>query len=178
MVVLCAIYGFQYILQVLQYLSLGQNASLNFIILFSLILSIPIGYVVFNVLSAFYFWLGKLIKGRGRFKEIRAAAYWSNVPMVITCLIWIILIFFHGNSLFIAGYERKLIGTAAALNIGLGVIQIIIGIWGFIILLHTLGEVQGFSAWMALLNLVLALLAIFILLFLIVWGVSSVIQVT
>lgn len=178
MIALCAIYGFQYILQIIQYLSLGQGTSLIFITLFALIFSIPVGYIVFNVLSAFYLWVGKLIKGKGSFKQIRAATYWSSVPMVATCVIWIILMVLHGNSLFVAGYETKLVGTAAALSMGFGVVQLVLGIWGLIIMLHALGEVQGFSAWMALLNLVLAGLAIFILLFLIVWGVSSIIQAT
>ncbi len=178
LVALCAIYGFQYILQILQYLSLGQGTSLIFVILLALIFSIPVGYIVFNVLSAFYFWIGKLIKGKGSFKQIRAATYWSSVPMVVSCLVWIVLMVLHGNSLFVAGYETKLVGAAAAVSMGLGVLQLVIGIWGLIIMLHALGEVQGFSAWMALLNLVLAGLAIFILLFLVVWGVSSMIHVT
>ena len=178
LVTLCAIYGFQYVLQLVQYLSLGQGTSLIFIILFALVFSIPVGYVIFNVMSVFYFWIGKLIKGKGGFKQIRAATYWSSVPMVVTCLIWIILMILHGNSLFVSGYETQLVGTAATLSIGFGIIQLAIGIWGLIIMLHALGEVQGFSAWMALLNIVLAGLAIFILLFLIVWGVSTVIHVT
>lgn len=178
MITLCAIYGFQYILQIIQYLSLGQGSSLIFILLLALIFSIPMGYIVFNVLSALYFWIGKLIKGKGSFKQIRAATYWSSVPMIVTCLIWIILMVLYGNSLFVAGYETKIVGGAAALSLGLGIVQLVIGIWGLIIMLHALGEVQGFSAWMALLNLVLAGLAMFITIFLIVWGISSMIQVT
>ncbi|MDN3508767.1 MAG: YIP1 family protein [Candidatus Neptunochlamydia sp.] len=178
LVTFCVVYGFQYILQILQYLSLVEGTSLLFVILLALIFSIPMGYIVFNVLSAFYFWVGKLIKGKGSFKQIRAATYWSTVPMVVTCLVWIVLMVLHGNSFFVVGYEAKLVGTAAAISIGLGIIQLVIAIWGLIILLHALGEVQGFSVWMTLLNLVLAGLAIFILLFLIVWGVSSVIHVT
>lgn len=178
MIALCAIYGFQYILQAIQYLSLGQGTSLILIVLFALIFSIPVGYIIFNVLSAFYFWIGKLIKGKGRFKQIRAASYWSNVPMVITCLMWIILMVFHGNSLFVAGYESKLIGTAAAISLGFAAVQLVIAVWGLIIMLHALGEVQGFSAWMALLNLFLAGIAIFIITFLLAWGISSIVQVT
>ncbi|QVL56873.1 MAG: YIP1 family protein [Simkaniaceae bacterium] len=178
LIALCAIYGFQYVLQLTQYLSLGQGTSLLFIIIIALILSIPVGYIMFNVLSAFYFWIGKLIKGKGSFKQVRAATYWSSVPMVLTSLIWIILMVLHGNSLFTSGYETQLVGAAAALSMGFGVLQLAIGIWGLVILLHALGEVQGFSAWMALLNIFLAGLAIFILLFLVVWGVSTVVHVT
>jgi len=176
-VALCAIYGFQYILKTIQYLSLGQGTSLISIFLFALIFSIPTGYVIFNILSAFYFWIGKLIKGKGSFKQMRLAIYWSSVPMVITCLMWIVLMVFHGRDLFIAGYQMQLVGIAARLNMVFTIVQLVIQVWGLIIMLHALGEVQRFSAWMALLNLFLAGLAIFILLFLVFWGVSTVIHV-
>ncbi|MDJ0652156.1 MAG: YIP1 family protein [Simkaniaceae bacterium] len=178
LIVLCAIYGFQHILQILQYLSLGQGTSLLFMLLLAFIFSIPVGYIVFNVLSASYLWVGKLIKGKGSFKQIRAATYWSSVPMAVSCLVWIVLLVLHGSSLFVAGYETKLVGPTAAVNRGLGGLQLVIGIWRLIITLHALGEVQGFSTWMALLNLVLVGLAIFILPFLVVWCVSSMIHVT
>ncbi len=177
-VVLCAIYGFQYMLQAIQFLSFGYSTSLFLIIICAAILSIPTGYIIFNVMSAFCFWIGKLIKGKGSFKQIRAATYWSSVPMVITCLIWIILMIFNGNDLFIAGYEKRLVGTAAMVTMIAGIGQLVIGIWGLVIFLHALGEVQGFSAWMALLNTFLAGLAVFILLFLVGWGVSTLIHVT
>lgn len=176
-VLLSAIYGFQYMLQSVQYFSLGQGTSLALILLFAVIFAIPAGYITFNVMSFFYYWLGKLIKGKGSFKEVRAATVWSSVPMVVTCLIWIILMIFHGNNLFVAGYETQLTGGAAALTMTLGFVQLAIGIWGLIIFLHALGEVQGFSAWMALLNAVLAGIVVFILLFLVGWGVSALIRV-
>jgi len=45
-------------------------------------------------------------------------------------------------------------------------------------ILHALGEVQGFSAWMALLNTALTGLTIFVLLFLVSWGVSALTKVS
>ena len=41
------------------------------------------------------------------------------------------------------------------------------------IFLHALGEMQKFSAWMALLNVFLSGLAIFIVMFIIGWGISA-----
>lgn len=178
LVLLSAIYGFQYLLQSAQYFSLGQGTSLALILLFAVIFAIPAGYITFNVMSLFYYWIGKLIKGKGSFKEIRAATVWSSVPMVVTCLIWIILMVFHGNNLFVAGYETQLTGGAAALSMSLGFVQLAIGIWGLVIFLHALGEVQGFSSWMALLNAVLAGIVVFILLFLVFWGVSALMHVS
>ncbi|MCB1106847.1 MAG: YIP1 family protein [Chlamydiia bacterium] len=178
LIILCAIYGFQYMLQASQFLALGQTSSLLVIVLAAAILSIPVGYVIFNVMSFFYLLLGRLIKGKGTFKQIRAATYWSSVPLVVSVIVWIFLMVTHGNSLFVPGYEKHLAGVALTVNVVAGIVQIVIGIWGLIIFLHALGEVQGFSAWMALLNVFLAGLAVFILLFLASWGFSALTHVT
>lgn len=179
LLLLSTIYGFQLMLQSIQYFSLGQGNSLALILLFAIIFSIPVGYITFNVWSFFYYWLGKLIKGKGSFKEVRTATVWSSVPIVVVpCLSWIILMIFHGNSLFTLGYETQLTEGAAILTGALGIIQFASWIWGLVILLHALGEVQGFSAWLGLLNVVLAGLVMFILLFLIGWGVSALIHVS
>jgi len=177
-IVLCAIYGFQYMLQAAQFVSMGTASSLWLILLLAIILAIPLGYIAFNVGSFFVFLLGKLVKGKGNFKQVRAATYWSSVPMVITVVIWFVLMITHGNALFVAGYERGLMGTGLTVNIMAAVVQVVIGVWGFILFLHALGEVQGFSVWMALLNVFLSGLTIFILLFLVSWGVSAMTHVT
>lgn len=177
-IVMCAIYGFLYMLQTSQFLALGQSSSLLVIIILSAVLAIPAGYIVFNISSFFAFLLGKLIKGKGSFKQIRAATYWSTVPMVVTLLFWIFCIVINGNSLFVPGYEKSLVGSASIINLVIGIAQFVLAIWGLIIYLHALGEVQGFSAWMALLNAFLAGLSIFILLFLVSWGVSALTHVT
>ena len=175
---LCLIYGLQYMFQASQFMALGQSSSLLMILLFSVILAIPVGYIVFNVMSFFYFLLGKIIKGKGSFKEVRAATYWSSVPLVVSIVVWVVLMVMHGNNLFVPGYEKQLVGMAVSLNVVFGFVQIAIGIWGLVILLHALGEVQGFSAWMALLNVFLGGLAIFILLFLVGWVVSALTHVS
>ena len=176
--VMCVIYGFLYMLQVSQFLALGQSSSLLMILLFSVVLAIPVGYIIFNVSSFFAFIMGKLIKGKGSFKQIRAATYWSTVPMIISVVFWIYLMVMFGNSLFVPGYEKALVGTALNINIGIGLAQLFLGVWGLVIYLKSLGEVQGFSAWMALLNAFLAGLAIFIVIFLLSWGVSAVTHLT
>lgn len=173
LVVLCAIYGFQYMLQVAQFFSMGSATSLWFTLLVAIVLAIPVGYIGFNIGAFFLHLLGKLIKGKGTFKQVRAATYWSSVPMVVTIVIWIVLMVAHGNNLFVAGYERGLTGTALTVNIVAAFIQCALAVWNIIIFLHALGEVQGFSAWMALLNTFLAALTLFILLFLVGWGVSA-----
>lgn len=178
LILLCAIYGFQYMLQASQFLALGQHSSLLLIVIIAAVLSIPVGYILFNVMSFFYYFLGKLIKGKGSFKEVRAATYWSSVPIVVSIVVWIVLMAVYGNNLFVPGYEKQMTTAMLSVNMTAGIAQIVLGVWGFIIFLHALGEVQGFSAWMALLNAFLAGLAVFILIFLISWGVSALTHVT
>ncbi len=176
--VLSMIYGFQWMLGALQFFSFGYAFTLFFIFLVAAVLSIPAGYIIFNFMGAFYYWMGKIVRGKGSFKEVRAATAWSSVPMIITILIWIFLMLLYGNGVFISGYEKKLIGTAAMITAIAGLGQLVMFVWSVVIFLHALGEVQGFSSWMAFLNLILAWIASFVLLFLVSWGVSSLIHVT
>jgi hypothetical protein len=175
---LSAIYGFQYVIQASQYLSLGRDYSLFFILFISLILAVPVGYIMFNITSFFILWIGKLLKGKGSFKEVRAATYWSSVPIIATLILWGILMVTHGNSLFVAGYEKGVTEAGAIINVIVAILQIILGVWMIVIFLQMLGEVQGFSAWKALLNVIMAGISMFVVAFLISWGVSAIIQIS
>ncbi|MBI3211270.1 MAG: YIP1 family protein [Simkania negevensis] len=173
-IVLSALYGFQYLLGAAQFLSIGTHSSLLFILLLSAVLAIPIGYFLFNLMSLFLFYLGKLIKGEGGFKEIRAAMAWSSVPHIFTIFIWLVLCFSYGQSLFVIGYEKELVGVGVLINLGAILLHLIFGIWELVIFVLALGEVQKFSVWMALLNSLLAWLGIGLCLFFVIWGVSAI----
>lgn len=177
-IVLCAIYGFYNMLQISQMFALGQTTSLWMILVFTVILAIPAGYIAFNISSFFTYYLGKLIRGKASYKQVRAATYWAAVPMTVTVLFWIFLMISYGNGVFVPGYEAKVVGTGAQILMVLGFAQVALSIWGLVIYLHALGEVQGFSAWMALLNLFLAGVSIAVLGFLLSWGLSSLIHVS
>lgn len=177
-IIMCALYGFYNMLQFSQVFALGQTTALWMILLFAVILAIPAGYIAFNFSSFLTFLLGKLIKGKGSFKQVRAATYWASVPMIVTLVFWIFMMIAHGNTIFVPGFETHLVGTAATISMVIGFAQVGLSIWGLVIFLHALGEVQGFSAWMALLNLFLAGLTIAILLFLVSWGLSALTHVT
>ncbi|MCB1109937.1 MAG: YIP1 family protein [Chlamydiia bacterium] len=177
-IVLCALYGFYNMLQSFQSIAMGQTTSLLVILIAAVVLAIPAGYIIFNFSSFFTFMLGKLIKGKASFKQVRAATSWASVPSIVMIVFWIYYIVAYGNGAFVPGYETKLVGMAATIMMVFGFAQLALGIWGLVIYLHALGEVQGFSAWMALLNLFLALLTIAVLFFLIGWGVSALIHAT
>ena len=159
--ILCYIYGLYYSLQMLQQLSFGKTMSMPLCIIIALAAAFPVGYILLNISSFFLFLLGKVIKGKATFKQIRSANFWSTVPNIVIVALWIILMFTAGNQVFMSGYEKHLMGGAANINIVVQLANIALGVWGFIIFLHALGQVQGFSAWMALLNSFLAGLTLF-----------------
>lgn len=117
--------------------------------------------VILVYLSAFLFELtGKLLGGRGSSENLRAAIVWSYVPsfwilpldvISVTLLPWLITI----SQMWVVPY--LLISIA----------DIVVGIWSFVLLLQTIGEVHGFSAWKALAALILSLLALLVVVFVI-----------
>ena len=169
---LCAVYGFLFLLKMC--FNLGIPFFKAFIS--SLILSIPFGYIYFNLSSAFIFWIGKLIKGKASFKEIRAAIYWTSIPSALVYLLWIVLIILRGQDFFISKNANELLQISTIIEGAVSLVLVALSIWALLVFLHALGEVQGFSAWLALLNaflggLVLSV-SIFIVVFIVAWGVG------
>jgi hypothetical protein len=175
---LSLIYGFPMLLHLAQNLSLGQSFSAVSIVVGALILALFVGMLGIYIFSGLLFWTGKWIGGKGTFLEVRCAVTWSNVANVVNTLIWLILVAAFGSSAFFNTFTGTVfVGHELALVGGVFMVQLVVAVWAFIILLKTLGEVQGFSAWKALLNVVLPLFiitaAVWVLLW-IVWMSSGV----
>ena len=158
-IIICGLYGFLYNLYLLlqtpyleKALELKNYSTLALLIIGSLILSIPVGYILTNLTSIFLFLGGKIIKAKGTFKQIRAAFYWSTLPIIVSLVILNVLMIVFTKE-FEVSLQTKLIPQAAyPLMISFGLTQLFFSLWSLIITLKALGEVQGFSAWMALLN--------------------------
>ncbi len=170
---LCAIYGFLFLLQTL----LNYGTAFFIALILSLILSIPVGYVYFNISSLFIFWIGKLIKGKGSFKQVRAATYWTSVPSLLIYLLWITLMILNSQELFVSEGHKESMQIFTIIRGIISLILLVLSIWTFLIFLHALAEVQGFSAWLAFLNaflggLVLSM-SIFITTFMVAWGIGA-----
>ena len=129
------------------------------VLLAAVIFAIPFGYLVNYVFSIFVYWSGKVFKGKGTFKELFSAVAYGCVPKVFILLAWLLMVIVIGQAVFTQAYI--LMGLPQLITILLFV-QIIFYIWEFVITLHTIGETQGFSAWMSLWNLIFAGLLFFI----------------
>lgn len=101
-------------------------------------------------------WSGRLLGGRARPVEIRAAIAWSSVPYVAAMGLWIPELLLYGEELFTEATPRLDAEPGLqALLLAFVVVEIVAALWAFVAFLKCLGEVQGFSAWRALLNVLL-----------------------
>ncbi len=109
-------------------------------------------------------WTGNWIGGNATSEEIRAAYAWGIVP-IITMELMLLLpdLFFFGRDLYTS--EMPIITSSPFLSLLLLVFafaELVVGIWAIIVFLKCLGEVQGFSVWKALGNVLLVWLIVLI----------------
>jgi len=168
--ILSGIYGFAMFLQMAQNLSLGESMLSGLILLFAIVLAIPLGWIAFSIVSGLILWCGKWIGGKATFQQIRAALAWANITNIVNILMWFVLLFSFGGSIFFSTFPATpMIGQDLVIVLLVFLIQLAATVWSIVILLNALGEVQGFSAWKALLNVILPLIIIFIACWVITW---------
>jgi len=137
--------------------NVGDTLSIPVIFLIAAILG-PIASIITWYISAYLLkWTGGWLKGQANLVNIRTAMAWSYIPMVVILMLWIPMIAIFGGELFTTETPNMdgNQGLAMAL-IGFAVVQAVLTIWCLIVYLKMLGEVQGFSAWKALGNSLLA----------------------
>ncbi|HEY2809809.1 MAG TPA: Yip1 family protein [Rhabdochlamydiaceae bacterium] len=177
---LCVLYGFPMTMSFAQNMSFGAAFPAWSIFLAGLIISPFLGYVGICVSTWLLKVAGKWIGGEGSFTTIRSAVAWSNVPNAVTLITWFVLFGFFGARIFCRGFsESNFMGYESGVVFLVFLVQSIVSIWGFILLLKTLGEVQGFSAWRALLNVLIPFVIIVALAWLVgwaIWGTNSIIK--
>jgi hypothetical protein len=160
-IALSAIYGLPTCLQIAQNFCLISSLSFGGIVLAAIIFAVVVGVIGISVTSALLFWTGKWIGGNASFLQVRCAVSWSNVTNVATILLWAILLIHFRDQVFCDAFVQSPFTKPELLLVGgFFILQFVISVWSFILLLHAIGEVQGFSAWKALLNVVIAFLVV------------------
>ena len=179
-ILLSTIYGLPMALNFAQSSSLIESLPLWAILVAALVISPFIGALGSTVSSLLLTWTGKWIGGKSNYDRVRSAVAWSNVPNTVTLILWVVLMVVFGNQVFSRGFsDTAFMGYEAGVVFIVFLVESIVSIWGFIILLKTLGEVQGFSAWKALLNVVIPLVIVVAAIWLvgwIIWGTSAIVK--
>jgi|GEM_PF-2509604 len=132
---------------------LSLTMPFKYILLGCILLAIPFGYIILNLFSLLILWSGKLFKGIASFNQILSALTFSRVPEIFVVICWGLIILLLGPAAFTQIYVLMELPQIVMILI---FTQMFFYIWEFVISLHTIGQVQGFSAWMSLWNLILS----------------------
>lgn len=164
-------YGFVMLLQTAQNMSLGNSLSMVAIIILALVFAAPLGWLSFFVMGWILTWCGSWIGGKAKFPQVRAALAWSNVTSIVNVVLWALMLIGFGSMMFHGSFPSEIVITPEEkiLAVVVFTVQSVVAIWSIVLLLKSLGEVQGFSIWKALLNVILP----FMLIFFIMWIIGS-----
>lgn len=173
-ILLSVIYGLPMALNFSQSSSLIETLPLWAILIASLVVAPFVGALGITVSALLLTWTGKWIDGKGDFSKVRSAVAWSNVPNAVTTLLWVVLVMVFGSQVFSRGFaDLPFIGYEAGVVFIVFLLESIVSIWGFVLLLKTLSEVQKFSVWKALLNVVIPLVLVVAAIWVVGWVISS-----
>ncbi|MBI2743339.1 MAG: YIP1 family protein [Chlamydiales bacterium] len=153
---LAAVYGFPMLLNMSQNMSFAASIPLLMILLIAAIFCAPIGMLGFMITSALVHWTGKWLGGVGTFQQIRAAIAWSNVTNLATSALWLLLVLVFGTDVFFKTFPQlPFEGASLAVVTIIFLLQTVLSIWSFVLLFQSLAEIQKFSVWRAILNIIL-----------------------
>lgn len=169
------IYAFPILLQMAQNMSLGEVYPVIGIGVVAAVCAPFVGWLFLSIFAKLLHWTGRWIGGGANYLSLRAAVSWSNVPNIFNVAFWILLSLVFGSILFTQGFSQMDLAGGQLGFVGLVFLaQLVLAIWTFVILLNTISEVQKFSAWKALLNVLMPFLVVFIASWVLSWIVWSV----
>lgn len=172
---LAALSGISGMLDRLVMKSVGDQLELSVIILLAILVGPITGIIGLYLGGALLRWTGSWLRGTAESIEVRAAIAWSSVPVVCWLPAWVPQIVLFGKELFTTETPRiDESSTLLGALIGIGVLEVVVGIWSFVLMLHTIGQAHGFSAWKALGSIILAFFVIAIPVFVLIFGATQI----
>jgi hypothetical protein len=143
--------------------TLGNYMSITAILIFTIIAGAIGGLLSLYVFSGLLKLTGDWIGGKASYGGIRTVFSWSMVPLVWGMILWIPQLLIFGQEVFssstvIFDSSRVFILLAALFFI----IDFVLWAWNVIILVIGLSEVQKFSIWKAIANILLSALLLIV----------------
>lgn len=137
--------------------NLADEMSVGAILLVALIAGPVAGVLGLYVFGWLLEQTGGWIGGAASGSDLRAALAWGSLPNVAGLLLWIPALALAGGEMFrSATPQLEAQPLLALLLLPIGLLWIALAIWSFVLILLAISEVQRFSAWRALGNLLLA----------------------
>jgi hypothetical protein len=133
---------------------IGNYLNVSWIVLLAVILAIPVGFALVYLGAFVLYWTGKIFNGKASYEDVYQAYLRTEVTQLFMIVSWIGLIGVYGQFAFI---PALIMGNALPVVVmALIGMQVIFKFWQAIILFHTLGEVQGCSAWVMIWNVLIS----------------------
>jgi len=132
--------------------ALGNNANLSVLwplwVVVSVAIQAALGVLFLYIFGVIFKWSGSLIGGVASRVEVRAAVAWSQVPAIAAEIVLLLAVLI-GIPIPVPTTPNTFPKIDPAFYKVL-VIEGVLGFWGFIVSLKCIGEVHRFSAWRAL----------------------------
>jgi hypothetical protein len=134
------------------------------------------GGVISGLIGLFLFGLlvrvsGRWLGGTGTAGRLRTAIAWACVPSVVSLALWIPEYWIFGRELFSA--DTPIMDERPFTLVGFAVLQIVLGVWGLVILTKGVAQIHGFSAWRSLSAMIVAVLLIVLPVLALAIGIAS-----
>lgn len=95
---------------------------------------------------------------------VRAAIAWSSVPLIWSLLLWPPELSLLGREMFTTATPTLDANPILFVPLGfLILLEVVVGVWAFVVFLKALGEAHGFSAWRSLGATAIAVLLVLVL---------------
>lgn len=150
--------GFPTAMQLAQVYGLAGSFSFPIIMLFILLAAIPLGAFWICMMGGLLYLTGKWLGGKASFAETRAALAWSSALMwIFFAISCITLLVYYGIHWFSPTWINMPISQSMMyVALLLWSVHIIAILWSLYVLVHALAQVQGFSVWKSLSNILLS----------------------
>ena len=154
--------------------ALGNNANLSVLwplwVVISVAIQAALGVLFLYIFGVIFKWSGSLIGGVASRVEVRAAVAWSQVPAIAAEIV-LLLAVLMGIPIPVPTTPNTFPQIDPAFY-KVMVIEGVLGFWGFIVSLKCIGEVHRFSAWRALVAILIPPIIALVVIGLIIFVVS------
>ena len=143
--------------------SIGEHFSLSVILLLALIAGPISGVVGLYIVASLLELTGQWLGGSGNREDLRLAMAWGGLPLVVMLLIWGVALGVFGHDNFTeAGPDIEQSISDFVVFMSVLISDLVLGGWTMLLWCKAVGEAQGFSAWKAMANLLLAMIVFLI----------------
>jgi hypothetical protein len=132
--------------------------------------SAALGVISLYIVAAVFKWSGELLGGVASRVEMRAAIAWSQVPAIAAEIVLLIAVLMG-----VPIPTPHAAGTLPHIDPAfykVMAVEAVLGIWGFIVSLKCIGEVHRFSAWRALVAVLIPPIIVLVVLGFLVFAIS------